>query len=359
MAKIALVGIVGVPGRYGGFETLAEHLILNWPNAADHFLCFCEKKSKSLEFNFSNTKRLFLPLRANGASSILYDLLGILIAVFNRCDVIILLGISGAFSLLFLRVIPKKYRPKIITNIDGIEWRRQKWRYWQRALLKKLERVAVLYSDIVIADNKAVQDYVMHTYGIDSQLIAYGGDHVRKRPERDSADFKCELPYFFKVCRIEPENNIELILLAFSKVPNERLVIVGNWSNSDYGILLRKNYRKFVNIEILDPIYDLDILYNLRCSSKGFIHGHSAGGTNPSLVEAMFFKKSIFAFDCDFNRHTLRGTGNYFNSAEELVDLLNSGETTLCRAHEEILSVAEENYCWRDITASYYRLVRN
>ena len=124
---------------------------------------------------------------------------------------------------------------KILVNIDGLEWKRAKWGKFAKWFLKLSEKIAVKYADEIITDNKVITDYVKSDYGASSHLIAYGADHVT----HESFDKQLienypfvKIDYAFKVCRIEPENNIHVILSAFSKLPNNNIVCVGNWTNS-------------------------------------------------------------------------------------------------------------------------------
>ena len=150
------------------------------------------------------------------------------IAIKNKADIMLILGVSGCMFLPFIR---RKFKGKIITNIDGLEWKRDKWNFIAKWLLHYSEKQAIKYSDIIIGDNKGITDYVREAYDKDSVLIAYGGDHVSKIQD-DSLYEKypfCRNPYSVTVCRIEPENNIHKILEAYSKMPEEQLVMVGNW----------------------------------------------------------------------------------------------------------------------------------
>ena len=157
--------------------------------------------------------------------------------------------------------------------------------------------------------------------------------------------------YSFALCRIEPENNCHIVLEAAAK-SGTRLLFVGNWNRSGYGVELRKKFEKYENISLLDPIYDLKQLYVLRSNAARYIHGHSAGGTNPSLVEAMFFGREIFAFDVVYNRETTQNRALYFSDAESLATLL----TLPIRENKELQNIANTVYTWSAIRDKYENL---
>src|SRR5690606_1240493 len=205
----------------------------------------------------------------------------------------------------------------------GLEWKRDKWGGLARKYLKKQEELAVKFSHCVVVDNAGIQEHVTTSYLKESHLIPYGGDHVFRAELKTTTVEEFNLPetYAFKVCRIEPENNIHLILEAFSEVETN-LVIIGNWNNNHYGKKLRIAYNK-KNIHLLDPIYNQEQLNEIRSNCFLYIHGHSAGGTNPSLVEAMYLGLPILAFDVSYNKFTTKNTALYFKNKEEIIHNLN------------------------------------
>lgn len=251
-------------------------------------MVFCSSKAYDQKLNsYKNAKLAYIPVNANGIHSIIYDILCLIMCIFYRPATILVLGVSGAIFLPMLRLF---YRGKVVTNIDGLEWRRAKWGKFAKRFLKLSESIAVKYSDVVISDNKAIADYVREEYSKESQVIAYGGDHAIS----DSINDIEVKDFAFALCRIEPENNVHLILESFSQT-NTKLTFVGNWNSSEYGKLLKKKYSTFDNITILDPIYDINALSVLRSECRFYVHGHSAGGTNPSLVEMMHFPNQYYA----------------------------------------------------------------
>ena len=246
-------------------------------------------------------------------------------------------------------------------NIDGLEHRREKWCKWARRFLKFSEKLSINYGDIIVTDNKGIQDYVKSEYNQVSELIEYGGDHVKSLPEKSESNRilneynLIEKEYSFSVCRIEPENNVHIVLEAF-KQSGKKIVFVGNWSKSDYGVALLKKYENESNIILLSPIYDLKILGVLRSNCLFYIHGHSAGGTNPSLVEAMFFARPILAFDVVYNRETTENCADYFSSIDTLVTLLNKTPVTYERNGKKMLEIAKQRYIWKSIVDRYVKL---
>lgn len=138
---------------------------------------YCSSRSYSEKpVKYRNAALTYIPLNANGAQSVLYDIWSLFHAVFKRSDTTLLLGVSGAICLPFIRSFSKT---KIVTNIDGLEWRRDKWGKWGRKFLKLTEKIGVRYSDFVVADNKGIADYVLDEYGIETEVIAYGGRQCR------------------------------------------------------------------------------------------------------------------------------------------------------------------------------------
>lgn len=354
MKKVAMIGTVGVPANYGGFETLVENIIGDNAGEGIDYTIFCSSSSyPEKKQSYKGAKLKYVSLNANGAQSTLYDIVS-MIKTSNKYDVALVLGVSGC---IFLPIFRLWFKNKLIVNIDGLEHRREKWGRFAKWFLRKSEAIAVRYADVVVADNKGIQDYVAETYHKESALIAYGGDHVEREvndlvKKRVLSEYGVNPgEYAISVCRIEPENNCHVILDAFSKT-DKKLIYIGNWERSEYGRELKKKYSKFTNINIHNPEYDLDTLYTLRSNAAMYIHGHSAGGTNPSLVEAMFFGKSILAFDCIYNRSTTHDKAHYFKNSEELKELICQN-----RLDGAIMKkIAEDNYTWKKIASQYESL---
>lgn len=353
--SVPLVGTVGVPARYGGFETLAEQLCSHVSPDDVQFIVYCERSAYGDDErgpDFKGHRRVFLPLRANGVASMVHDALALIDAVFRRkADQVFIFGYSGAWILPILRLV--RPRVRYIVNVDGMEWRRDKFSTPARLLLKALEWCAARCASVVIADNDALAELFRERYRTEPTVIAYGGDHTQRLASPAELGGAPQ-GHYLAIARIEPENNTETIIQACiaADVP---LVFIGNWRANAYGMALRKRYGDAAGITLLDPIYDQAGLAPWRTGAIGYIHGHSVGGTNPSLVEALFHTRRMASFDCVFNRATLSGRGSYFTGADSLAALLRDGLTPIA---DDELATLRATYRWDAIAARYLSLLQ-
>jgi UDP-N-acetylmuramyl pentapeptide phosphotransferase/UDP-N-acetylglucosamine-1-phosphate transferase/glycosyltransferase involved in cell wall biosynthesis len=353
---IAILGTVGVPAAYGGFETLAENLVIgrHARNLSSRLVVYCSARSYPMRpQTYMGAELRYLPLSANGPTSVLYDIVSLFSAVARGCDVILLLGVSGAIALPLVRLVSRAH---IVTNIDGIEWRRAKWQGFAKWFLRMSEHAAVAWSHEVIADNPAIAKHVRETYDRGCRVIAYGGDHAVKVEPKP-----CEgLPkrYMLALCRIEPENNPEMILEAFAARPELDLVFVGNWDCSPFARNLRQRFAHYAHLHLLDPIYDIGVLRTIRSGACLYIHGHSAGGTNPSLVEMMHFGVPVLAFDCVFNRKATDDGAVFFKNPVSLRAAADSINPERGQAvGSKLQRIARRRYTWDAVATEYFMLL--
>ena len=171
--KVAVIGTNGLPAKYGGFETLTDYLV-QYLSSDYQFYVYCSKNNSTNQpKEYHGAKLIALPLNANGFQSIAYDLISILHSLFYA-DILLILGTPGAIILPLLKLFSKK----VIVNFGGLEWKRDKWPKLVQRYLKFTEKLAVKYSDVVVADNQAFIDYILNEYKVKAILIEYGGDHV-------------------------------------------------------------------------------------------------------------------------------------------------------------------------------------
>jgi len=354
MTKIAIVGCQGLPARYGGYETLVEYLAEYKPLDVD-VTVYCSSKiytgDKPTIYKGVNLEYINLP--SNGLASCFYDMYTIVKSV-RKFDKILILGSSGGLILPFYRL----YRNKFVLNIGGIEWKRSKYNLFLQTFVRFLMKVSVHSCGSLIADNFGIKEYIKEEYQRDdSVIIEYGGDQAKPEPITQLAIDKYPFlknKYAIAIARIQSDNNVEMLLDAFKDglIP---LVYIGNWTVSDYAIKIKGKYSKYSNLILLDAIYDIDELNMLRSNCYLYLHAHSAGGTNPSLVEAMHLNVPVFCYGNVFNKYVTANMTHYFLNVIELknmVDTVTEEELQLIATNMKI--IAQEKYTWKIIAKKYY-----
>ena len=354
--KVAIVGTNGIPAQYGGYETLAEYLTQNLSENYQ-FTVYCSKNQPRLLGDYNRSKLKYVPLRANGWQSLLYDAYSLFHAA-HTSDVILYLGPGSGF----LIPIIKLFKKKIIVNHGGLnEWEREKYSLFQRFIAKMGHKYAAKYATFNIADNSFLQMSLKNEFDVNSHIIRYGGDHavkenmdeelLRKYPFLDSK-------YFVNVSRAQVDNNLHLVLSAFKDTPEHCLVMISNWTISNYGIDLKKEYGgRYKNIILLDAIYEPKEINAIRGNANVYIHSHSYCGTSPSLLEAMALGLPVFSFDVPTNRETTMKKALYFKDVSTLIHLIQSTTETdlnLCRI--EMGNIAKAEYTWLLISSQYAKM---
>jgi glycosyltransferase involved in cell wall biosynthesis len=356
--KVAIVGTNGIPARYGGYETLAEYLTKHLSGEFD-FTVYCSKAQPQLHKNFNGSKLIYFPLGANGWQSIFYDFFTLFHAAF-KSDVILYLGPGAGYIVPFLKI----FRKRIIVNHGGLnEWEREKYSGFQRFVAKMGHKYGALFANFNIADNNLLKESIKKTFGVDSLVIRYGGDHAVKIDVEN--DLLAKYPFlnknfFINVSRAQVDNNLHLVLEAFETTPDKTLVMVSNWSFSNYGIELKKKYNnKYPNIIILEAVYEPKEINAIRGNAYAYIHSHSYCGTSPSLVEAMSLGLPIISFDVPTNRETTLNKAFFFKNVKELSDLvmLNNYEDLVTNG-KNMKIIAENEYTWSSISSKYADLFR-
>tara|TARA_B100000214_G_scaffold128347_1_gene91295 strand:- start:8730 stop:9836 length:1107 start_codon:yes stop_codon:yes gene_type:complete len=353
--NIAILGTRGIPNNYGGFEQCAEYLsvglVRNGHNVSVYNPTFHPYKKDI--YKGVKIIRKYSPQKIIGvsASNFIYDYLCFKDAISKDFDIILELGlITSALSIIFCKHEGKK----IVTNLDGLEWKRSKWNPFIQRITKSLEKYGVEYSDYLIADNIGIQKYVKREYNRKSKFISYGALNVLPPNPACLLDYGIkQSDYFLSIARLEPENNLEMMFDAYVissiKTP---YYVVGNYL-TDYGIFLKDKYQN-KGIIFLGGIFNKTDLDNIRFYSTLYLHGHSVGGTNPSLLEAMAAKTLIVSHNNKFNKSVLEKNAFYFSNTKELVDLFKLDLKKKRRKFaSKNLDKIEKTYRWPVIVKKY------
>jgi glycosyltransferase involved in cell wall biosynthesis len=358
---VRILGTHGVPAGYGGFETAAENIARFLVDHGWRVIVYCQAFGTGpiVEDMWHGIERVTIPVhlpRWRGTS--LFDWRCIKHAC-NFQDVCLTFGYNTGIYNFRQRLhgIPN------IINMDGIEWSRARWGFAKQAILYVNERFAALYGNHLIADHPEIEKYLW-TRAPKRKIstLTYGADPLPSAP-KDVVEAMHLTPgrYLTLIARPIPENSIAELVEAFSaRRRNHQLVILGKYTPQE-----DEYHRKVMalasdEVVFAGPIYDKVTVQALRFHGKAYLHGHTIGGTNPSLVEAMAAGNPVIAHDNKFNRWVVGSGALYFDSPEtadrQISQLLSDDE--LCqRLRTSALQRFHEEFTWERVAGQYEQLL--
>lgn len=360
--SIGIIGSRGIPNQYGGYEAAVQELAPRLAALGHRVVVYCshlqtfkEKTWKGVELNYQYNPED----RLGSSGQFIYDLNCNLHSRKQCFDVILHMGYTS--DSVWHRLWDRK--AKHVCNMDGMEWLRSKYSPTVQAFLKKAERWAALHSHLLIADSEGVLQYLQKKYPTPLSYIAYGAEIPVSFDVNHLSTYQLKaMEYDLLIARMEPENNIEMAIQAKIKSENEfPLVIFGNANK--YGEALKETYGHHAAIRFYPANYHPEVMNSLRYYSRYYIHGHSVGGTNPSLLEAMAAQCRILAHDNIFNKSVLQYGGRYFDNSGQLCSLFaqNSDSVVSRNQIDENIRAIRNKYNWELICKQYedafYRVV--
>src|SRR5713101_3173416 len=328
--RLAILGARGIPAHYGGFETFAEQLAVRLVERGHDVTVFCEAGEGASE-EYKGVELRHVRARDLGPlSTVVYDA-ACLWQARSRFDVIYMLG-YGSSALCWL---PRIWGTHVWINMDGLEWARGKWGPMARWYLRCAEAIAMWAPDRIIADAAAIKANLQSRYWKlpPCDVIPYGCEIVSSARPEELKSFGLEPgSYYLVLCRFEPENRIKEIIEGFlGSGTRTRLVLVGDHVRKSAYVQSLVG-RKSDRVLFTGPVYDTARVQALRFFCRAYLHGHSVGGTNPSLLEAMGCGNVVIANDNPFNREVLGGSGLFFSTTKEVsagIDSVDSGKADI------------------------------
>ncbi|GCD77891.1 hypothetical protein JCM31826_13730 [Thermaurantimonas aggregans] len=349
MARIAIVGSRGIPNAYGGFEWLAEKLSAHLA-VAGHQVAVCQSSRhpyKARKWGKVELLRAYDP-PIGTAGQFVYDLLSILQVRRWKADVVLLLGYTSSAVWSFL--LPTSAR--ILQHMDGMEWQRDKYSRAVKAFLRRSEHIAVRHADVLIADHPVIGDYLSRQYPTKSiAYIAYGEDDLLPEEPVEPLNGKT---FDLIMARMEPENQIEMLIEGWlgARLPHH-LALAGSLSTR-YGRRIFRKYGKTEGIVFLGGIFDKPKALWLRRHCRYYLHGHKAGGTNPSLIQALTHHRRILVHANPYNLYVAECYGlKTFDSSLTLANLLTESPPT-----ESVVSLLSEHR-WAEVYRRFEEILRN
>lgn len=353
--RIAILGTRGIPNNYGGFEHISEYVSAGLVRRGHSVTVYNSHNHPYHEktWNGVDIVHCYDPEYAIGtAGQFFYDFNCLMDARRKKFDVLFVMGYTS--SSVWGHLYPRK--SAIITNMDGLEWKRSKYSKKVQQFLRYAEKLAVKHSDYYISDSLVIKSYLKDKYGINSCYIPYGAD-VFSEEEREQVDHTeaHKEDYFLLMARMEPENNIETILQGFnSSNSDKKFVVLGDVSNR-FGKYITNRFERDERIDFKGSIFDTAHVRQLQNNSYLYFHGHSVGGTNPSLLEAMASEALIAAHNNPFNKSVLHADAYYFSNSNEVRSLVetvqrNGDDRTMVRNN---LHKIKYQFNWESIIDQY------
>jgi glycosyltransferase involved in cell wall biosynthesis len=318
--RISIFGARGVPARWGGWDTIVTELAPRLVAAGHEVTLYTMPRytGDDVGDEYLGVRVTRLPTRyGKFTETVIHELLSSLVAMARpRQDVYYVLGCRTVWAYLPHRLL----RRTVVFNTDGLDWQRRKWGPFARTYLRANYWLARHSSSFLVSDSRALQQLYRARWGAESAFLTNGGDVREVRdPERHRAilaGYGVEPDhYYLQVCRIEPENNADVVVREYtaSEASDPLLIVGGANYASDY--LAQLEASAGPRVHLLGPIYEPEHIEALFLGAKAYIHGHEVGGTNPSLVTAMGCGRLVLAHDVPYNREVLDGNGLLWTKA--------------------------------------------
>jgi glycosyltransferase involved in cell wall biosynthesis len=357
--RIALVGTRGVPARYGGFETAVEEVGRRLVEQGHEVVVYCRTTSGGPRpERHLGMDLVHLPaLRRRSLETLSHTGASVAHLLVHRVDAAIVFNAANAPWLPLLRAagIP------VATHVDGLEWKRAKWGGVGKRYYRVVEALSVRWSDALIADAQGIADYYRDEFGAGTEQIAYGAP----RTAGIGSDRLAEVGltsrgYHLVVARFEPENHVDVIVDGYvrsgARLP---LVVVGSAPYAD-DYTRRVHALADERVRFLGGVWDQELLDQLYANSHTYLHGHSVGGTNPSLLRAIGAGAATIAYDVSFNREVLESSGRYFSTADDVAAAIETTEADPARTRRDgkKARLLAARYDWDDVARGYEALCR-
>jgi len=354
--RIGILGTRGIPNHYGGFEQFAEYLSTGLANRGHQVIVYNSHNHPYQEKTWNNVQivHCYDPEQTLGTmGQFLYDFNCIRDTRKRNLDVLLMLGFtsSSAWGWLY----PKK--TAVIFNMDGLEWKRTKYSSPVRKFLRFAEELAVKFGDFYVSDSTLIQNFLLKKYNIQSEYIPYGAEVFLNEDDFYLNEYDVtRYSYYLIMARMEPENNIETILEGFTLSNSKKIILViGNTTNK-FGQYLLSKFRNDNRIRFIGPIFDDDQkLHTLKTFCHLYFHGHSVGGTNPSLLEAMASRALIAAHNNPFNKNILNENAFYFETpldVQQIIENTDRGDAEMSMIQTNLNKI-KKDFCWGEIICKY------
>jgi glycosyltransferase involved in cell wall biosynthesis len=352
--RIALLGTRGVPARYGGFETAVEEVGRRLADRGHRVVVYCRtgRQDSTRPATHLGMELVHLPAaRKRAVETLSHSALSVAHLLAHRTDAAIVFNAANSPLLPALRAA----RIPVATHVDGLEWKRAKWGPVGQRYYRVAETMAVRWSDVLIADANGIADYYRSEFGAPTTLLTYGAPRIEPGSDRLAELGLTPGGYHLAVARFEPENHVDVIVDGYTRSAAQKpLIVVGSAPYSD-AYTTRVHGLADDRVRFLGGVWDQQQLDQLYANAYTYLHGHSVGGTNPSLLRAIGAGAAVLAYDVDFNHEVAGDAGRFFRSPADVATLLEAAEADprRTRAAGRRARQLASDYDWDTVAAGY------
>lgn len=357
--RIAMIGTRGVPAAYGGFETAVEEIGARLAERGHDVTVYCRRTPDEQKSEWRGMHLVHAPaLRIKQAETLSHSALSVAHIGLGRSprpDVAFVFNAANAPFVPFLHLI----KVPVAVHVDGLEWMRGKWKGAGRRYYRWAEAHAVRHADALIADAKGIADYYQDRFGAETELLSYGAPIIDQPNHARLAELGLQPSgYHLVVARFEPENHVDVIVEGYSHSTGMLpLIVVGSAPYAAaHTARIAAIARADSRIRLLGGIFDQELLDQLYANAASYLHGHSVGGTNPSLLRAMGAGTHVIAWDVGFNREVAGAIATYFTDAASLgvrvAEAEAQPEVTFARG-ARLRERARKLYDWEQVADGY------
>ena len=382
---VFIVGCKGIPTRYGGFETFVDKMTEYMSDDIKfHVACLRSKEEydkNNTEYEYNDAHCFTIKQRVNGsAKAVFYDIDALKYCIkfikehnIENAIVYILACRIGPFVGRYVRQI-HRLGGKVFINPDGQEWKRSKWNGLIKKYWKISEKHMIKHGDLMVCDSMGIENIIKKEYkkyNPKTTFIAYGAEVSKSKLTLEDEKVKKWFEskgvkpnnYFLTVGRFVPENNYEIIIKEYMRADTDKdLVLITDYDTPFFEQIEKKtNFKKDKRIKFVGTVYDKELLKIIRENALAYIHGHSVGGTNPSLLEALGLTDINLVYDVVFNREVAEQGALYWDEEFGLLAQRIERVCNIEQANKEVLSREAKQriidyYNWKNICNEYHKI---
>ena len=362
-----MLGLYGMPLpqlHFTGFETAFGEIAPRLAAAGHEVTIYCRGTQYPRELRVDSYKGVRLKYVPSPGGKNLSGLVATLFAslhalVFGRYDLLFFVNVGMGHHAALCRILGAK----VVMNVDGLDWKRAKWGPFARLYFRSAARSAIRFCNRLITDAEAMRKIYLEEFGKETTMIAYGA-YVESSENPDSVRQLGVEPsgYYLIASRLIPENHADLIIEGFLASGTSKKLVIAGGANYDSPFHRRLRELATENVKFTGHIHDQSVIKELHCNCFAYVHGHSVGGTNPSLLKAMGYGNCVLALDTVFNREVLDDTGLFFpkdvSALAQLIKRVERDPALVANLRAKAPQRIEEHYSWDKVSAQYDELFR-